>query len=77
MSPERYTEITALADRMVASCDGGSVEDHDTIGEMTQDECEALDAMAFKCEDCDQWFDIGDMHHDEDRWACIDCGEAR
>lgn len=74
MSPERLIEIEELAARLIASCDGGDAEDQEMIEEMTQDECLILDSMAFECEDCGQWFDLGDADEDAAGAGRIVCG---
>jgi hypothetical protein len=70
-------EIDALADRLIASCEGGSTADNDMIAEMTGEECKVLDGKAFMCTGCDQWFDLSDMHDaDAPEWLCTDCGRG-
>jgi hypothetical protein len=71
MSPARYAEIRALADRLVASCEGSAFEDIEIFNEMSVEECKVLDGMAFKCEDCDQWYDVYEM--DGDTFICKRC----
>lgn len=70
MTPERYMHIRALADRLIASCDGGA-DDVGTIEDLSVEECKLLDSFAFCCESCDQWSDINDQR--EGTWTCKDC----
>lgn len=73
MTPERYIEIRALADRLVADCNGGEQDDLDMIEDMSRKECMALDGIAFKCAGCDQWFDVHEMR-EPDTFVCTGCG---
>ena len=73
MTPQRHTELRALADRLIASCEGGSTEDNDEINNLSLGECRVLDGMALKCASCTQWFDAHDMCEDGGEYVCVDC----
>jgi hypothetical protein len=75
VTPKRYAEIRVLADRLIASCDGGA-DGQDEIEAMTLEENGVLDSMAFECTQCNQWSARSEQHEDESgQWVCTDCAK--
>jgi len=72
ISPERYMEIRALADSLIASCDGGASH-ADNIEALTIEESRVLDGMALECQVCNQWFTANEMRDDGGEYVCVDC----
>lgn len=73
VTPQRYAEIRVLADKLVASCDGGR-DEADEVEALSLDECKVLDSMAFECSHCNQWYAVADRTEDSaGQWCCTDC----
>lgn len=72
MKPERYMELRALADQLIASCNGG-YDKWDAINELSVEECQVLDTMALECCDCNQYFEASQMHDLGNEYQCPSC----
>lgn len=72
VSPKRYVEIRALADKLIASCDGG-MSYKDDIEALPLEGCCVLDSMTRECYVCGQWSDICEMTDHDGEWRCVDC----
>lgn len=65
-------EVRAIADRLIASCDGGN-DEIENIMALSLEQCEALDRMALECESCGQWFDAKEVSDVDGKYLCGDC----
>jgi hypothetical protein len=72
IDPKRYMEIRVLADKLIASCDGGR-DEQDDIEALTIEECKILDGMALECQTCNQWSAAADMTDTGGEYVCADC----
>ena len=72
INPEDWKEVRAIADRLIASCDGGN-DEIENIMALSQEQCEALDRMALECESCGQWFDAKEVSDVDGKYLCGDC----
>lgn len=72
MTPAQFTKCRALADKLIASCDGGR-DYQDEVEALTQEECKMLDSMALECCTCNQWFAASEMIDTGSQWECSDC----
>jgi hypothetical protein len=75
MTPERYMQIRALADKLIASCDGGR-DYWEEIEALKLDEARTLDTMALECQTCNQWFCVAEIGENAEtgEYECHDCG---
>ncbi len=64
--------VRAIADRLIASCDGGK-DEIENIMALSQEDCALLDTMALECQICGQWFDAKDMSDASGEYLCLDC----
>ena len=72
ITPKRYAEIRVLADKLIASCDGGH-DQWEEVNELSRGDCKVLDTMALECQVCNQWFRANEMIDDGGQWECSDC----
>jgi len=72
ISTQDYIRLRALADRLVASCDGGR-DEWDTLRALSIEECKVLDSMALECQSCNQFFAAADINDTGDEYLCSDC----
>jgi hypothetical protein len=72
IDPKKYMEIRALADRLIASCDGGR-DEQDAIEALTIEECKVLDGMALECNICNQYSAAAEMTDTGGEYVCPDC----
>ena len=72
VTPKRYAEIRVLADKLIASCDGGH-DEQDEIESLTLEECRVLDSMALECQVCNQWSAAASMTDTGGEYVCADC----
>lgn len=72
ISPTQYMKIRALADGLIASCDGG-MDQADAVDALTIEECRVLDSMALECRTCNQWSAAADMTDTGGEYVCADC----
>ena len=71
-TPEAFNKCRALADKLLAACDGGA-DESDEIDALTQDEARMLDTMVLRCATCDHWFKTAEIIDDGNRYECKDC----
>jgi hypothetical protein len=74
VTPEQYTKVRRLSNRLIASCDGGR-DESDEVAALTQEECKLLDTMALECSVCNQWSDAHEFKDTGGQWVCNDCTE--
>lgn len=84
VSPAQFSKVRAIADALIASCDGG-LSMIDDVMDLSLEECGVLDTMARECYVCGQWSDIREMTDTDDgdrsacassesgEWRCVDC----
>lgn len=71
-TPEAFQVARSLAEKLVASSDGGR-DYWDDLEELSQDERVALDSIAFECTSCNQWFMQFENASPDGEWTCKDC----
>lgn len=72
--PETFKKCRILADKLIASCDGGRDEQEEING-LSKEECLVLDSMILQCHVCQHWFNAKEMKDDGSQYACADCLE--
>jgi len=73
VTPEIFRKVRPLADALMASC---SPNEHwEELEALTQEECRALDTIAFECAVCNHWFPVVQMHDPSAaQFTCKECG---
>lgn len=71
--PAAWSRARSLADRLMADCGGDACALWDELGEFTQEECAALDLIAFECQCCNHWFPVKDRLEVDGQYYCKDC----
>lgn len=72
VTPKRYAEIRVLANKLMASCDGGR-DEQEEVEALTLEECKILDTMALECAVCNHWLDVKEFTDTGGEWVCNDC----
>jgi len=69
--PSDFSIARKLADKLMATCQPS--ECWDELDDLSRDQCEALDAIAFECQCCNHWFPTAEQHERDGVWYCKDC----
>jgi len=71
MKPFDLSVARALANKLMATCQPS--EYWDDLEDLSRDQCEALDTIAFECQGCNHWFSVVERHERSGQWYCVDC----
>lgn len=64
------TRAEAAADQLIGTCDSGT----ELLEELSQEELEEFDQLAFCCDTCGWWYEISEMSDEADE-VCRTCGD--